>query len=71
MRYFNSSGLAPRQTGKSTYFHLLAAKLIEENYRVVNVNFESFRIQSLKDLKHAPPNRFYPVRFSSEAKKRA
>ena len=47
-RYFTI--WAPRQTGKSTYFHLLAAKLIEEGYRVVNVNFESFRIQSLKDF---------------------
>jgi AAA-like domain len=47
-RYFTI--WAPRQTGKSTYFHLLAAKLTEEGYRVVNVNFESFRIQSLKDF---------------------
>ena len=47
-RYFTI--WAPRQTGKSTYFHLLAAKLEEEGYKVVNVNFESFRIQSLKDF---------------------
>ena len=47
-RYFTI--WAPRQTGKSTYFHLLAAKLMAEGYKVVNVNFESFRIQSLKDF---------------------
>ena len=47
-RYFTI--WAPRQTGKSTYFHLLAAKLMAEGYKVVNVNFESFSIQSLKDF---------------------
>ena len=49
-RYFTIPTLIKVGTGKSTYFHLLAAKLAEEGYRVVNVNFESFRIQSLKDF---------------------
>jgi hypothetical protein len=47
-RYFTI--WAPRQTGKSTYFRLLATKLEAERYKVVHVNFENFRIQSLKDF---------------------
>jgi AAA-like domain len=47
-RYFTI--WAPRQTGKSTYFRLLATKIEREGYKVVHVNFENFRIQSLKDF---------------------
>jgi hypothetical protein len=47
-RYFTI--WAPRQTGKSTYFTLLATTLREEGYKVCYVNFESFREGSLEDL---------------------
>ncbi len=47
-RYFTI--WAPRQTGKSTYFRLLATKLEAEGYKVVHVNFENFRIQSLQSF---------------------
>ena len=39
-RYFTI--WAPRQTGKSTYFLLLADALEEQGYKVVNINFESY-----------------------------
>ncbi len=47
-RYFTI--WAPRQTGKSTYFRLLADELEKEGYKVAYVNFENFRNQSLKDF---------------------
>ena len=47
-RYFTI--WAPRQTGKSTYFRLLANALREEGYKVCYVNFESFKEGSLEDL---------------------
>ncbi len=47
-RYFTI--WAPRQTGKSTYFRLLANVLREEGYKVCYVNFESFKEGSLEDL---------------------
>ena len=47
-RYFTI--WAPRQTGKSTYFRLLADILREEGYKVCYVNFESFKEGSLEDL---------------------
>jgi hypothetical protein len=47
-RYFTI--WAPRQTGKSTYFRLLADALREEGYLVCYVNFESFKEGSLEDL---------------------
>jgi AAA-like domain len=40
-RYFTI--WAPRQTGKSTYFRLLADKLLEEDYKVAHVNFENYK----------------------------
>lgn len=40
-RYFTI--WAPRQTGKSTYFRLLADELEKEGYRVCYVNLENFR----------------------------
>ena len=39
-RYFTI--WAPRQTGKSTYFRQLAAKLIEQDYKVVHFNVENY-----------------------------
>ena len=47
-RYFTI--WAPRQTGKSTYFRLLAHALRAEGYKVCYVNFESFKEGSLEDL---------------------
>ena len=47
-RYFTI--WAPRQTGKSTYFRLLANALRAEGYKVCYVNFESFKEGSLEDL---------------------
>jgi hypothetical protein len=37
-RYFTT--WAPRQTGKSTYFRLLAESLMEQDYYVIHVNVE-------------------------------
>ena len=47
-RYFTI--WAPRQTGKSTYFSLLATELQKEGYKVAYVNFENYRRQSLKEF---------------------
>ena len=47
-RYFTI--WAPRQTGKSTYFYLLADALREEGYKVCYVNFESFQEASQEDF---------------------
>lgn len=40
MRYFTI--WAPRQSGKSTYFRLLAETLVEEDYKVAHINFENY-----------------------------
>ncbi len=47
-RYFTI--WAPRQTGKSTYFHQLADKLNEKGYKVAHINFENY--------KHTPEETF-------------
>ena len=47
-RYFTI--WAPRQTGKSTYFRLLADTLRTEGYKVCYVNVESYKEGSLEDL---------------------
>ena len=39
---------APRQTGKSTYFRLLADSLQEEGYKVAHVNFENYKEATMK-----------------------
>ena len=44
-RYFTI--WAPRQTGKSTYFHLLADSLESEGYKVAYVNFENFKDENI------------------------
>jgi hypothetical protein len=47
-RYFTI--WAPRQTGKSTYFRMLADTLRVEGYKVCYVNFESFKEGSQEDF---------------------
>jgi hypothetical protein len=47
-RYFTI--WAPRQTGKSTYFQLLASVLEREGYKVAYINFENFRHESKTDF---------------------
>ena len=47
-RYFTI--WAPRQTGKSTYFRLLATELEKKDYSVVHVNFENYKNASLTSL---------------------
>jgi predicted AAA+ superfamily ATPase len=44
-RYFTI--WAPRQTGKSTYFRLLADRLETEGYRVAYVNFENYKEETI------------------------
>jgi hypothetical protein len=45
-RYFTI--WAPRQTGKSTYFKLLADELEKEGYQVAHVNFENYKEATMK-----------------------
>jgi hypothetical protein len=45
-RYFTI--WAPRQTGKSTYFRLLADSLLAEGYKVAHVNFENYKEATMK-----------------------
>ncbi len=47
-RYFTI--WAPRQTGKSTYFRLLAQTLETEGYKVAYINFENYRKGSIKSF---------------------
>jgi hypothetical protein len=47
-RYFTI--WAPRQTGKSTYFHLLATELEKEGYKVAYINFENYRKGSIESF---------------------
>jgi AAA-like domain len=47
-RYFTI--WAPRQTGKSTYFHLLATALEKEGYKVAYINFENYRTGSIESF---------------------
>jgi hypothetical protein len=44
-RYFTI--WAPRQTGKSTFFYLLANSLREEGYKVCYINFENYKTAAL------------------------
>ncbi|HNO23375.1 MAG TPA: hypothetical protein PKK94_10375 [Leptospiraceae bacterium] len=48
MRYFTIR--APRQTGKSTYFRLLAAELEKDGYRVCHINFENYKAATELEL---------------------
>ena len=47
-RYFTI--WAPRQTGKSTYFRLLADQLVLEGYKVAHVNFENYKNSDLQSF---------------------
>ncbi len=47
-RYFTI--WAPRQTGKSTYFRQLAAKLNEQGYKVAHINFENYKTEPLSSF---------------------
>ena len=48
MRYFTI--WAPRQTGKSTYFRLLANELENDGYRVCHINFENYKTSTENGL---------------------
>ena len=66
-RYFTI--WAPRQTGKSTYFRLLANKLEKDGYKVAHINFESYRNASLDSFLYrftGELKRFWKVDFSKE-----
>ena len=45
-RYFTI--WAPRQTGKSTYFRLLANDLEKIGYKVTHINFENFKTEKIQ-----------------------
>ena len=45
-RYFTI--WAPRQTGKSTYFRLLATELKKEGYKIAHINFENYKNTPIK-----------------------
>ncbi len=47
-RYFTI--WAPRQTGKSTYFRLLADELEKEGYSVSHINFENYKTEDAKEF---------------------
>ena len=47
-RYFTI--WAPRQTGKSTYFRMLALELENIGYKVAHINFENYRNASLESF---------------------
>ncbi|MDZ7877888.1 MAG: AAA-like domain-containing protein [Saprospiraceae bacterium] len=47
-RYFTI--WAPRQTGKSTYFRLLAERLDSEGYKVAHINFENYNATDLESF---------------------
>ena len=47
-RYFTI--WAPRQTGKSTYFQLLATALEQEGYKVAYINFENYKSGSIESF---------------------
>ena len=49
-RYFTI--WAPRQSGKSTYFRLLAIELEKEGYKVCHVNVEAFKVVDERFLCH-------------------
>jgi len=43
---------APRQTGKSTYFRLLAKDLAVIGYKVAHINFENYQVEPLSAFLH-------------------
>ncbi len=63
-RYFTI--WAPRQTGKSTYFQLLATALEQEGYKVAYINFENYKAGDLPSFLyefHAQLKHFWHVNF--------
>jgi hypothetical protein len=63
-RYFTI--WAPRQTGKSTYFHLLATDLEKEGYKVAYINFENYKSGDLSSFLyelHAQLKAFWGIHF--------
>ncbi len=66
-RYFTI--WAPRQTGKSTYFRMLATELEKEGYKVAHINCESFKNASLESFLYRIKSefkRYWNVDFSKE-----
>ena len=66
-RYFTI--WAPRQTGKSTYFRLLANELEKNGYKVAHINFESYKNASLDSFLYcliSEIKEFWNVDFSGE-----
>ncbi|MEM9846791.1 MAG: AAA-like domain-containing protein [Bacteroidota bacterium] len=57
---------APRQTGKSTYFRLLAIQLEQAGYKVAHINFENYRAEPIaifmSKLKH-DLSQFWQIQF--------
>ena len=45
-RYFTI--WAPRQTGKSTYFRMLATDLEKKGYKVAHINFENYKVEKIE-----------------------
>jgi AAA-like domain len=63
-RYFTI--WAPRQTGKSTYFQLLATALEQEGYKVAYINFENYKSGDLYSFLyefHAQLKAFWGINF--------
>ncbi len=64
-RYFTI--WAPRQTGKSTFFRLLANRLETEGYRAAYVNFENFKDEDMSSFLrhfHVYLKQFWGIDFS-------
>ena len=67
-RYFTI--WAPRQTGKSTYFRLLADILQTEGYMVAHVNFENYKEATLSSFLHefvTKLNFFWHIDFTGQS----
>ncbi|MFN0204577.1 MAG: ATP-binding protein [Bacteroidia bacterium] len=67
-RYFTI--LAPRQTGKSTYFRQLATILEKQGYEVAHVNFENYKDTSLAGFVKALKSeltKFWGIDFNGES----
>lgn len=66
-RYFTI--WAPRQTGKSTYFRMLAEDLEKEGFKVAHINFENYMTASLESFLYkliGELKKFWKVDFSGE-----
>ncbi len=66
-RYFTI--WAPRQTGKSTYFRLLAKELEKDGYKVAHINFENYKetpVSSFLIKFRGELNLFWKTNFKTE-----